>query len=243
MTIRKMRLRISVTAAALLALGAALAGSTPAAWAQASLATGSVSLDLSALQSSGTYFLDFQLLDGNGIGDGNALAAVTNLSLTGGTLFAPGTALIFGNVSGDPTAPGGLQLVDSDPSGVSEYTIGFIVGSSPALLSFDLNVSATAIDSPIADQFNFQILKSDMSALPTDGPAGTEFVSTALDSPAPGFGAFGSAPSSPVTIAAPNVVTAPPVGGSAAAPEPSTLALIGLAGLPLAAPIVRRRRI
>src|SRR4051794_6909161 len=59
-----------------------------------------VSVDTSALNGKGTFYVEFQLVDGSSVGgDGDALAIVRNFSTTGmslGQVLEP----TFGNVSG-----------------------------------------------------------------------------------------------------------------------------------------------
>ena len=47
-----------------------------------------VTLHTGPLNGLGTYFLDFQLLDGSGIGDGNSTVTISGLTLSGGALGA-----------------------------------------------------------------------------------------------------------------------------------------------------------
>src|SRR4051794_34690235 len=58
-----------------------------------------VSMDTGPLNGRGTFYVEFQLTDGSGIGDANSRAVVTGFGLTGGTLggILPPT---FGNVTG-----------------------------------------------------------------------------------------------------------------------------------------------
>src|SRR4051812_17456501 len=60
----------------------------------------SVTLNTAPLNGLGTFFLDFQLLDGNGIGDGNSQVTISGLALIGGALGA--TPPPIGAVSGTP---------------------------------------------------------------------------------------------------------------------------------------------
>src|SRR5689334_13584700 len=109
-----------------------------------------VTLNTGPLNGLGTYFVDFQLLDGNGIGDGNSLVTISGLSLTGGTLGA--TVPSTGTVSGTPQTT--LSLVDSDPGGVAEFQQAFTVTSATSLLNFTVTLSPTApLDTPIPDTF------------------------------------------------------------------------------------------
>ena len=112
-----------------------------------------VTLNTGALNGSGSYYLDFQLLNGSGSGDGNSQAVISNLSITGANL---GIALpSTGAVSGDLTQLTGLTLKDSDPNADATYLQPFTVNSSTSLLNFNVHLSTVLPqDAPIPDVFN-----------------------------------------------------------------------------------------
>ena len=107
----------------------------------------SVLVDTSAL--FGTYTLDFYVTDGNGTGDGNLAASVTNFSFGGGAV-APGTITTFAGAGGDTSS--GISLVDSDF--FSQWEQQFTAGSQ---LGFTVSLSASSLDSPFPDGFGFLI--------------------------------------------------------------------------------------
>ena len=212
----------------ILAFGLALFAGFGAATAAPAQTT--VLLTTDALNAQGTFYIDFQLLDGNGIGDGNSSVVVSALSLLGGSL---GPALpVTGSVTGDPTAPGGLTLIDSDSGGVAEYQQAFTVSSPTSQLRFTLDLGASApFDTPLSDIFNFILLQSDgVTPLPTDGPTGVELVTATFPAPAPSpppppptLASYGTAPGSPAALNAPLLISA-----GSLAPEPSSLLLVTL---------------
>ena len=186
------------------------------------LADSLVTLNTGALNGNGSYYLDFQLLDGNGSGDGNSLAMLSNLSITGANL---GVALpSTGTVSGNPTQLTGLTLKDSDPNADATYLQPFTVNSSTSLLSFNVHLSTVLPkDAPIPDVFNLIILKGDgVTPLSTLGPTGVELLSS-IDFTAPGSGltSYGTDAQSSVSL------TAPSIQPIASIPLPSAIYLFG----------------
>src|SRR5688572_23187323 len=81
-------------------LGALVAAALFVSTAQAQLAY-RVSMDTSALvgHPAGSFFLDFQLNDGEGWGNGNNTAVLSNFTFGSGG--ATGSATTFGGASGD----------------------------------------------------------------------------------------------------------------------------------------------
>ena len=225
----KIRNREQTLALGIVLLGAALTALPAQALTQ-------VSLDAGGLNGQGKFFLDFQLLDGNGTGDGNASAILSGLSLTGGTL--DGTPTRAGMTPGDP-AGAGLMLTDSDTSGVADYRQAFSVTNTASLLTFNVTLSTSApLDAPTPDQFNFLILGADgATPLPTTGPAGAEIAGSSFDSLAPSLSGYATASNSPVALSAPQIGPA-----VAAVPEPSSLTLFGLGALPACVRLRRRAR-
>lgn len=186
----------SLRAAALLAALSLAAAAT--SHAQISF---NVTVDTSQLWSvSNPVYLDFQLNDGSGLGDGNNTATISNFDFGGGSAQpSPNT---FGGASGDLWS--GVTITDSNA--FNELFQPFTPGDS---LTFNVTLT-TQIDTPIPDEFSFAILDSSLSNLPTDALGTDALVSVNIDSANPTISAFATLDGS---VAAPTIV---PV------PEPST---------------------
>src|SRR5260221_177835 len=121
------------------------------AWAQAP--TFHIKVDTRNLSGLGLFYLEFQSFDGNTTtGDGNSQAVVSNFTLTGGAL---GAALPpIGNATG--SLAGTLTLQDGPAAfgPLADFTQAFEVTSATSRLNFDLQLSATDLDSPLPDSFN-----------------------------------------------------------------------------------------
>ena len=203
----------------LLAL-AALTTAVLSSAASASVIVG-VSLDTSSLEgmAGSPFVLDLQLNDGSGTNDANNTAVVTQLS------FGTGSAV------GSPTVGGGAAvsagtLTLSDSSFLNSFDQAFQPGSK---LSFDLNLTTNVDAGPTPDEFSMSLFDAAGNMIPTSGLL-SAFLVVDIDSSAPqiqtfaGIGDFAA-------IGAPIVgPTAPPTGS---APEPGTVALLGLAGIGL----------
>ena len=182
--------------------------------AQASIVTGSVNLDTSAL--SRPFELAFVFTDGSGAGDANNTVTLSNFLF--GVGGSPGTvdpSLSFGGESGDLTS--GVSLIDS--SFLNIFASSFTPGS---LLSFDFGLTTNVDGGGTPDQFSLAILQSDGTVVHTEDPSGANSLLTVnLDSARPAFSVFAS-----------DLTPAPIVAESAAAPEPASLPLvaIGLVG-------------
>ena len=124
------------------------------------ITTFNVSLDTSALvgHPSGPFYLDFQLIDGSGIGNGNNTALVSDFQFGGGG--ADGSATTIGGASGDLTS--GITLVDTEFW--NELYQAFTPGS---WLSFAVTLSANAESGFAPDMFSFSILDSSLWNIPT----------------------------------------------------------------------------
>jgi len=197
-----------------------------------------VSLNTASLNSLGTFYVEFQLIDGSSTGgNGNSQAIVTNFQLTGGAL---GSVLdpTLGNVAG--SLAGTLTLTDGPTSfgDVADFAQAFSVTNSVSLLTFDLQLTTTGVDTPFPDKFSFLILDGSLNPLPTEGPVGVEFVSADFTSTSP-------TPTGYVSTGALQLgATVTPPQSSQAIPEPGTLGLlaIGATAFPLFGALRRRRR-
>lgn len=177
-----------------------------------------VSLDTSALVG-GSYFLDFQLNDGDGVANNSAL--LSNFLFGGGS--AAGSPVLIGGASGSLGA--GASLLDTDF--LNELTEGFTPGST---LSFDVSLTTNMDPGGFApDQFSFAILDDQGNEIPTTNPNGS-FISVDLDSSTPTIVA--SAATGNLTIPAPQIVV----------PEPNTMAMLLAGGLMGGGVVLRRRR-
>jgi len=179
----------------------------------------SVTLDTSPLShSAGPFYLEFQLDDGNGTGDGNNTVTLSNFQFgSGGS--AVDNPVTEGGATGSLTT--GVVITDSDffNSFYEEFTPG-------TLLSFVLEIT-TQPDGITPDQFSFAILFLDALLgpieIPTFGPANA-LLTIDIATPNLIVQTFASNPAEFPNIAldAPTVI---PVAGTLA------LLLVGLSGL------------
>jgi hypothetical protein len=171
-----------------------------------------VNLNTASLPSAGTFYLDFQFIDGSGTPPdlNNNSVALSDFSLGGGA--SAGAPTLTGGASG--TAATTLLLTDAQF--FNEIVQSFNPGTS---LSFQVSLT-TAIDpGGTPDQFSFAILDSTETELPTNGPA-SEFLSITLNGTPPTVLTYDSAPGAQYAIPAPNAVETD-------VPEPSPGLLLG----------------
>ena len=128
--------------------------------------------------------LDFKLTDGGGIGDGSALAQISNLTLTGGTIdYANRILPDLGDVVDG--GPQGFTLLGTAP--VSDRAIVFRMSALSAILSYDVTLTSTGAATPIPDGFNVGLLYrtgfglNAVGSVPTLGPAGLELLASEID--------------------------------------------------------------
>jgi hypothetical protein len=172
-----------------------------------------VTTDTSALigDPSGPFSLDFQLIDGAGIGDGNNTVEVSNFDFHGG-----------GWVGGNPS-----PIVLTDMSFFSEFLQEFTPGT---FLSFQVSMT-TAVDAgPTPDQFSFAILDNLLFEIPTVG-VGDALVSVDINSANPPVATFGT-DSGRTSIAIPGPIVAGVPDGDITIPSLVVVAtMIGGAGV------------
>lgn len=164
-----------------LALAGALLTLSPAQ-AQTKLVTLS---NIGILNGHGTFFVQFNLANGIFAADGNATAAISNFSLTGGSLGATTTIATAGNTTGNLGTALVLDDGNAGTGGFSSFQQGFTITSSASTLSFNLNLAATSTDAGTPDDFYFQILNSTGNPLATNGPNGTELINASYASTKP----------------------------------------------------------
>jgi len=166
-----------------LALAGALLALSPAQ-AQTKLVTLS---NIGILSGHGSFFVQFNLANGISAADGNATAAISNFSLTGGSLGATTTIATAGNTTGNLGTALVLDDGNAGTAGFSSFQQGFTITSSDSTstLSFNLNLAATSTDAGKPDDFYFQILNSAGNPLATNGPNGTELINASYASTKP----------------------------------------------------------
>lgn len=164
-----------------LALAGALLALSPAQ-AQTKLVTLS---NIGILSGHGPFFVQFNLANGISAADGNATAAISNFSLTGGSLGATTTIATAGNTTGNLGTALVLDDGNAVTGGFSSFQQGFTITSSASTLSFNLNLAATSTDAGKPDDFYFQILNSAGNPLATNGPNGTELINASYASTKP----------------------------------------------------------
>jgi len=174
--------------------------------AHASIISGSVSLDTSAL--SGPFELAFVFTDGSGAGDANNTVTLSNFVFGGGSAGAVDTSLSTGGVSGDLIS--GVSLVDS--AFLTIFASSFTPG---CLLSFDFGLTTNVDAGGTPDQFSLALLHSDGTPVTTEDPSTDSLLTVNIDSSSPPFSVFAS-----------ELTPAPIVTVSASVAEPSGLLLL-----------------
>jgi hypothetical protein len=145
--------------------------------------TFTVTTDTSALigQPSGLFALDFQFVDGSGLGDANNIVTLSGFNFNGG------------GFTGSPTITGGASsgignIILTDTGFFNEVYQGFTPGST---LSFMVSMTDAVDPGSTPDEFSFGILDNTLSEIPTVG-LGDAFVSVDIDSSNPGIYSFNS---------------------------------------------------
>src|SRR6478735_3779712 len=164
-----------------------------------------VKLDTSSLIGAGTFYVDFQLNDGNGVGDGNNSAYITNINLGGGSIAGPASA--WGGVWGDL----GTGIALSDTEAFNEFFQAFLPGT---FLSFELSLTNN-FNGPVPDMFGFAILDESLFNLPTYAPGSDQLLTVELNGGERVWQTYGTASG----IASPSV------------PDAASTALLFVAGM------------
>jgi len=182
---------------------------TGSAWA-----TGySVLVNTSSLSSATPLTLDFYLLDGSGVGDGNTKVGITGINLGGGSFIGGGTLTGLG-ASGDLAT--GINLTDTDF--FSQFQQGFTPG---AFLSFSLSIYGGIDDPNPPDMFAFLIDELNSA----DGSGANSLLTADFSTANPNITAY------PATtfVNGGNVVQG--VTPAVSVPEPASIMLLGAGAL------------
>jgi hypothetical protein len=195
-----------------------------------------VSITTGALNGLGTYYVEFTLTDGSGLGNGNSFAGVSNFSINGGVLGAvlPPT---LGDVSGALGGANTLGLADTNAGtgGLADFAQGFTINSATGTITFDLTLAGAGVEPVTPDAFTFQLLDGSFTPIATSGPVGSELVAsdfTTLTPTATGYHSDG--------VYEPSIVaTLTPI---TAVPEPGAFASLALGAFALSALLLCGRR-
>jgi hypothetical protein len=186
--------------------------------------TYNVSLDTSPLVSSlaSPFWLEFQLNDGSGTGDGNNTAVLNDFNF--GTGSPGGSPFDIGGVSGDLSSS--VSLVDNSAFG-SAFVEMFQPGNS---LSFQLQLSTNVDSGGNPDTFLFSILDSSFTPIPTTAGFPIDVLASIEINNAisPTVQTFSGDTSRTPDVGGPIGIAAPIVS-DASVPEPSALPLLSVA--------------
>jgi len=185
-----------------------------------------VTLDTGPLisNSSGPFTLDFQFVEGNGIGDSNNTVTLSDFSFGGGSIVTPASSVSGSGVTVTSSAFG-ITLVDSSFYQDVEFTL-----NPGAALSFEIDAT-TNVDTVAPDTFTFAIFDNTFSPIPTTNPNGFDAF-LEIDLPTLGSNAETIPSGTDPTQTAINIIapTVEPVSTSGV-PEPSSPLLLGTAAL------------
>lgn len=182
-----------------------------------------ITLDTAPLigNASGPFTLDFQFIEGNGIGDSNNTITLSDFSFGGGAITTPPSSMTGGVTF--TTMPFGITLVDSSFDQDVEFSF-----SPGTTLSFLVDATSN-IDTTAPDTFTFAIFDSTLTPIPTTDPNGFDtFLDIGLPTAGTGTQIIASGTDltqTTINIAAPTVV--PLVTSNV--PEPSTLVFLLIA--------------
>lgn len=169
---------------------------------------------------AGPFYVFVEFTDGNGIGDANNTATLSDFTFGGGG--ALGSPLLFGGTSGSLET--GVAMTDS--SALDFLAEQFAPGLS---LSFTLDLTLNDDTGGTPDRFTFFLLDSSEVPLPTLAPSGDYFFGADIHSTGPIFDAYGSDTSRSLSVGGPASIPVPTITSVSSVPEPSTIYLLGAA--------------
>ena len=123
-----------------------------------------VSLDTAPLigAADGPFAVDFQLIDGESIGDANNTAVFSQFQFDSGS--PTGSPSLLGGATGDLSS----TVTLNDSSFLSEFSQSFLPGAN---FGFNVLLTTNADASGLNDVLAFRILDGSGTALPTFGPS------------------------------------------------------------------------
>jgi hypothetical protein len=188
------------------------------------------SINTAPLASSlaGPFSVDFQFVDGSGIGDANNTVTIGDIGFGGGS--ALGAPALTGGATGSLSS--GVSMVDNNF--FNEFTQEFVPGT---LLSFQATSTTNVDAGGVPDEFSFAILDSTGVEIPTEGLVSTGsdvFLNLNIDSPTtPSIASFASDPARAPAAGGGPIDTGPPdvtvTAVGTGTPEPATVFLSGVA--------------
>jgi hypothetical protein len=182
-----------------------------------------VTLDTAPLigNASGPFTLDFQFIEGDGLGDSNNSITLSDFAFGGGSVSTPASSSTGGiTVTNSPFV---VTLVDS--SFFQDVEFAFTPGSA---LSFQFDATSN-VDTVAPDTFTFAILDNTLTEIPTTNPNGFDTF-LEVDLPTVGSGTQIISSGTDLTQTAIDI-SAPDVepGSASSTPEPSSVCLAGAA--------------
>lgn len=191
-----------------------------------------VTLDTAPLigNASGPFTLDFQFVEGNGIGDSNNTVTLSGFSFGGGSIVTPASSVTGSGVM-VTASPFGVTLVDSSFYQDVEFTF-----DPGATLNFQIDAT-TNVDTVAPDTFTFAIFDNTFSPIPTTNPNGFDTF-LEIDLPTTGSGTQIASSGTDLTRTTINIPN-PTVGPASTVPEPGTLLMFGTGLLALVGSVKR----
>lgn len=172
--------------------------------------------------SSGPFTLDFQLVEGNGIGDSNNTVTLSDFSFGGGSVTTP------------PSSSTGGVKVASSPFIITLKETSFyddveFLFTPEGTLSFEVDAT-TNIDTVAPDTFTFALFNNSLSPIPTTNPNGFDSF-WELDLPTTGGGTQTISSGTDTTQTSINIAAPAVMPQVSTVPEPSSFVLLATAML------------